>query len=106
MARCRRARPALRCAIGLVRPMTWCGSRPPARYEWTGRPDFGPTIVDLDNLEDIKAELRAELLADQLHVGGRPALSADSAGVVPGQTQRQRLASVPALGGGDRWSGS
>ena len=34
-------------------------------YEWTGRPDFGPTIVDLDNLEDVKARLRADLLADQ-----------------------------------------
>jgi glycosyltransferase involved in cell wall biosynthesis len=35
-------------------------------YEWLGRPDLGPTIVDLDNLEDVKARLRAELLADQL----------------------------------------
>jgi glycosyltransferase involved in cell wall biosynthesis len=35
-------------------------------YEWTGRPDFGPTIVDLDNLEDVKSRLRAELLSDQL----------------------------------------
>ncbi len=35
-------------------------------YEWLGRPDLGPTIVDLDNLEDVKAGLRAELLADQL----------------------------------------
>jgi glycosyltransferase involved in cell wall biosynthesis len=34
-------------------------------YEWLGRPDFGPTIVDLDNLEDVKARLRAELLKDQ-----------------------------------------
>ncbi len=35
-------------------------------YEWTGRPDLGPTIVDLDNLEDVKARLRAELLEEQL----------------------------------------
>jgi glycosyltransferase involved in cell wall biosynthesis len=39
-------------------------------YEWTGRPDLGPTIVDLDNLEDVKARLRAELLADQLRSAG------------------------------------
>jgi glycosyltransferase involved in cell wall biosynthesis len=35
-------------------------------YEWLGRPDLGPTIVDLDNLEDVKAGLRAELLAEEL----------------------------------------
>jgi hypothetical protein len=35
-------------------------------YEWTGRPDLGPTIVDLDNLEDVKARMRADLLAHQL----------------------------------------
>jgi glycosyltransferase involved in cell wall biosynthesis len=35
-------------------------------YEWLDRPDFGPTIVDLDNLEDVKARLRAELLAEEL----------------------------------------
>ena len=35
-------------------------------YEWSGRPDLGPTIVDLDNLEDVKCRLRAELLAEQL----------------------------------------
>jgi glycosyltransferase involved in cell wall biosynthesis len=39
-------------------------------FEWTGRPDLGPTIVDLDNLEDVKARLRAELLADQLRSAG------------------------------------
>ena len=39
-------------------------------YEWTGRPDLGPTIVDLDNLEDVKCRLRAELLADQLRSPG------------------------------------
>jgi glycosyltransferase involved in cell wall biosynthesis len=41
-------------------------------YEWTGRPDFGPTIVDLDNLEDVKAELRADLLADRARSAGAP----------------------------------
>jgi hypothetical protein len=35
-------------------------------YEWMGRPDLGPTIVDLDNLEDVKARLWADLLAAQL----------------------------------------
>jgi hypothetical protein len=40
-------------------------------YEWMGRPDFGPTIVDLDNLEDVKSRLRAELLADQLRSASR-----------------------------------
>jgi glycosyltransferase involved in cell wall biosynthesis len=39
-------------------------------YEWLGRPDLGPTIVDLDNLEDVKARLRAELLADQRRSAG------------------------------------
>jgi glycosyltransferase involved in cell wall biosynthesis len=34
-------------------------------YEWLGRPDLGPTIVDLDNLEDVKARMRATLMADQ-----------------------------------------
>ena len=40
-----------------------------ASYEWTGRPDFGPAVVDLMDLEDVKAGLRAELLADQLRSG-------------------------------------
>ena len=39
-------------------------------YEWLGRPDLGPTIVDLDNLEDVKARLRAELLTDQFQSTG------------------------------------
>ena len=39
-------------------------------YEWLGRPDFGPSIVDLDNLEDVKAALRADLLAEQIRSGG------------------------------------
>jgi glycosyltransferase involved in cell wall biosynthesis len=39
-------------------------------YHWTGRPDFGPTIVDLDNLEDVKARLRADLLVEQARAGG------------------------------------
>jgi len=44
----------------------------PVSYEWTGRPDFGPTVVDLMDLEDVKAGLRAELLANQLRSSGRP----------------------------------
>ncbi len=43
-----------------------------AVYEWTGRPDLGPTVVDLMDLEDVKVQLRAELLADQLRSGGLP----------------------------------
>ncbi len=33
-----------------------------ATFAWVGRPRLGPTIVDLDNLEDEKARQRAELL--------------------------------------------
>jgi glycosyltransferase involved in cell wall biosynthesis len=40
-------------------------------YEWAGRPDLGPTIVDLDNLEDVKSRLWAELLADRLRPDGK-----------------------------------
>ncbi len=39
-------------------------------YEWTGRPDFGPAVVDLMDLEDVKAVRRAELLTDQLRSVG------------------------------------
>ena len=39
-------------------------------YEWLGRPELGPTIVDLDNLEDVKARLRADLLVDQMRSSG------------------------------------
>jgi glycosyltransferase involved in cell wall biosynthesis len=39
-------------------------------YEWTGRPVLGPSIVDLDNLEDVKAQSRAELLAAELESAG------------------------------------
>jgi glycosyltransferase involved in cell wall biosynthesis len=44
--------------------LVWFSTAP--AYEWAGRPDFGPTIVDLMDLEDIKSELRAGLLADRL----------------------------------------
>ncbi len=37
-----------------------------ATFAWAGRPDLGPTVVDLDNLEDVRALLRAGLLAEQL----------------------------------------
>ena len=43
-------------------------------YEWLRRPDLGPTIVDLGDLEDVKARLRAELLTDQLQSTGAGAL--------------------------------
>jgi glycosyltransferase involved in cell wall biosynthesis len=38
----------------------------PALFEWMGRPRLGPTVVDLMDLEDIKAQLRGGLLAEQL----------------------------------------
>ena len=47
--------------------VTWFSTAP--SFEWTGRPDFGPTIVDLMDLEDAKARLRAGLLAEQLRSG-------------------------------------
>jgi glycosyltransferase involved in cell wall biosynthesis len=34
-------------------------------FEWMGRPDLGPTVVDLMDLEDVKEALRAELLANR-----------------------------------------
>jgi hypothetical protein len=37
----------------------------PANYEWTGRPRLGPTVVDLMDLEDLKAEVRSELLVNR-----------------------------------------
>jgi glycosyltransferase involved in cell wall biosynthesis len=46
----------------------WFSTAP--TFEWAGRPDFGPTIVDLMDLEDVKATLRARLLADQLRRAG------------------------------------
>jgi glycosyltransferase involved in cell wall biosynthesis len=36
----------------------------PANYEWTGRPRLGPTVVDFMDLEDVKAEVRSQLLLD------------------------------------------
>jgi glycosyltransferase involved in cell wall biosynthesis len=42
-----------------------------AAFAWTGRPDFGPTIVDLMDLEDLKARLRARLLTEQLRSGAQ-----------------------------------
>ena len=75
-------------------------------YEWLGRPDLGPTIVDLDNLEDVKARLRAELLADQLRSSGKRELCTETLSLVSGQAQRQRLATIPAVGGGSGGAGS
>jgi glycosyltransferase involved in cell wall biosynthesis len=49
--------------------LVWFSTAP--AYDWTGRPDFGPTIVDLMDLEDVKSELRAGLLADQLRAAPR-----------------------------------
>lgn len=47
--------------------VVWFSTAP--MFEWTGRPDFGPTIVDLMDLEDEKARLRSGLLADRLRRG-------------------------------------
>lgn len=63
-----RADPAPRLALqDWARPpydVVWFST--PALFEWMGRPKLGPTVVDLMDLEHIKAELRAELLAEQL----------------------------------------
>jgi polysaccharide biosynthesis protein PslH len=37
----------------------------PELFEWMGRPSLGPTVVDFMDLENVKAQLRAELLAEQ-----------------------------------------
>ena len=42
-----------------------------ATYEWMGRPHLGPTIIDLMDLEDVKARQRASVLADQRGKQGR-----------------------------------
>jgi glycosyltransferase involved in cell wall biosynthesis len=47
-----------------------------AAYDWTGRPDFGPAAVDLMDLQDVMARLRAELLADQRSDGLRSSVQA------------------------------
>jgi glycosyltransferase involved in cell wall biosynthesis len=44
----------------------WFSTAP--TFIWTGRPDLGPTIVDLMDLEDVKERQRAALLAH--HRGG------------------------------------
>jgi hypothetical protein len=67
----------------------WFSTAPP--FEWMGRPDFGPTIVDLMDLEDVKARLRAGLLADGLRAGA------------PGRSLRTRLAWGQALLNGSDW---
>jgi glycosyltransferase involved in cell wall biosynthesis len=68
-----RADPAPRLALrDWARPpydLVWFSTA--LTYEWTGRPDFGPTIVDLMDLEDVKSALRAGLLADQLRAAPR-----------------------------------
>lgn len=65
----------------------------PASFEWTGRPELGPTIVDLMDLEDVKAGVRAGLLADRLHAG-----APDGTGSV-----RTRLALYQARLNGRDW---
>ena len=60
-------------------------------YEWLGRPDLGPTIVDLDNLEDVKARMRATLMADQPRSTGA------------GSSVRNRLARYQVQLNGSDW---
>ncbi len=62
-----------------------------AAFAWSGRPNWGPTIVDLMDLEDVKARLRAELLlvpSDHARIGAR---------------WRGRLASWQARRNADDW---
>ena len=62
-----RADRAPRLALGdWARPpydLVWFSTAAP--YDWAGRPELGPTVVDLMDLEDVKTELRADLLAAQ-----------------------------------------
>ena len=37
-----------------------------ATFEWLGRPQLGPTIIDLHDLEDVKARSRAQLIRTRL----------------------------------------
>src|ERR1700722_12299442 len=39
-------------------------------FEWMGRPELGPTLVDLAKLEGGKSRWRAELMGDQLRSTG------------------------------------
>jgi glycosyltransferase involved in cell wall biosynthesis len=48
--------------------VVWFSTAP--LFEWMGRPDFGPAIVDVMDLEDVKARLRVRLLAEQLRQRG------------------------------------
>jgi glycosyltransferase involved in cell wall biosynthesis len=48
--------------------VVWFSTAP--SFEWTGRPQLGPTIVDLMDLEDVKARQRAALLADRMRREG------------------------------------
>jgi glycosyltransferase involved in cell wall biosynthesis len=69
--------------------VVWFSTAP--SFEWTGRPDFGPTIVDLMDLEEVKARLRAGLLADRLRSGA------------PDNSLRTRLAWCQARINGSDW---
>jgi glycosyltransferase involved in cell wall biosynthesis len=69
--------------------VVWFSTAP--TFEWAGRPDLGPTIVDLMDLEDVKARLRAQLLADQRRRGES------------GSGLRNRLAWGQALLNGRDW---
>ncbi len=62
-----------------------------AAFAWSGRPDWGPTIVDLMDLEDVKARLRADLLLGPL------------AGDGTGPRWRERLAAWQSRRNADDW---
>jgi glycosyltransferase involved in cell wall biosynthesis len=48
--------------------VVWFSTAP--LFEWMGRPEFGPSIVDMMDLEDVKARLRVHVMAEQLRQGG------------------------------------
>jgi glycosyltransferase involved in cell wall biosynthesis len=69
--------------------LVWFGT--PAMFAWLGRPRLGPTIVDVDNLEDEKARQRAELLRTNRHDAGFTA------------SLRQRLAAAQTAKNAGDW---
>jgi glycosyltransferase involved in cell wall biosynthesis len=50
-----------------------------ATYEWLGRPVLGPTIIDLHDLEDVKAQSRAQIIREGLSQQKKGAASARQA---------------------------
>ena len=69
-----------------------------ATFEWMGRPHLGPTVVDLVDLEDEKARLRARIIRAQLSATGKVCLSPGHRGG-SSPIECPGLEAVPALGG-------